>query len=319
MANFFIRIVSLAALMLCTGGLAQAQTPPVRVQVYGTHEGPNIVYHYKVINNSSIAVHGFVIGSYFDATQNSEYPQLERFPAGWEFGVEGETGTEILLAPTSTRQPPYWTAAMCGQQESSNYCLEWSITNDGQAYVIPPGQSLAGFSVAVPMVDMRLSPHEYYNAGVSILGWKENDMYLSGSFKLSDWDASKKGIRDTWGQLEIADKTPPTLSVTLTPATIWPPNDKMVTVTATITTKDDLDPNPAVKLVSITANEPLDKDDIQGAQPNTDVRQFQLRAKRAGNNLTGRIYTVTYYVTDGSGNQTEVSTTVTVPHDQGKK
>ncbi len=33
----------------------------------------------------------------------------------------------------------------------------------------------------------------------------------------------------------------------------------------------------------------------------------------------GRVYTVTYEVTDGSGNTTTVAATVTVPHDLGKK
>jgi len=319
MMNILFRLTATFALLLCVGEMAHAQQP-VRIQVYGTHEGPNIVYHYKVINNSSDAVSSFVIGSSFDTVENSEFPQLERRPAGWEYGVEGETGTEILLSPTSTRQPPYWTAKLGGQQEASNLSLEWSLTDGGQHYAVPAGQSLAGFSVAVPMVDMRLSPHEYYNAGVSIPGWTQNDMYLSGSFKLSDWDPSKNDdIQNTWGKLEIADKTPPTLAVTLTPSTIWPPDNKMVTVSATITAHDDVDPNPEVKLLSITANETLDKDDIQVGKLFTDIRQFQLRAKRAGNNLAGRIYTVIYIANDASGNQTKISATVTVPHDQGKK
>jgi hypothetical protein len=71
--------------------------------------------------------------------------------------------------------------------------------------------------------------------------------------------------------------------------------------------------------VSITANEPLDKDDIQVGKLFTDIRQFKLKAKRAGNNLAGRIYTVTYAAKDASGNGIMKSATVTVPHDQSKK
>jgi len=121
------------------------------------------------------------------------------------------------------------------------------------------------------------------------------------------------------GQLEVADTTAPTLSVTLTPATIWPPNNKMVTVNATVNVHDDYDPNPKIELVSITANEILDKDDIQAGKLFTDIRQFQLKAKRDGNNLAGRIYTVSYVAKDASGNMTMVGATITVPHDQGKK
>jgi hypothetical protein len=104
----------------------------------------------------------------------------------------------------------------------------------------------------------------------------------------------------------------------LTPATLWPPNDKLVPVTATITVKDDYDPEPEIKLESITANELLDAHDIQDAQFVTDDRSFSLAAKRAGNNMAGRIYTVTYSATDASGNKATASAIVTVPHDQGK-
>lgn len=141
---------------------------------------------------------------------------------------------------------------------------------------------------------------------------------------MSYWDAQKKSIQENWGKVEIADSTPPTLSVTLTPSTLWPPNRKMVPVTATINVRDDFDPNPVVQLVSITANEQLGKDDISvkgGKLTNifTDTRQFQIMAEREGKNKVGRIYTVTYTAFDGSGNQTRASATVTVPHDQGKK
>ena len=82
--------------------------------------------------------------------------------------------------------------------------------------------------------------------------------------------------------------------------------------------KDDYDPQPEIKLESITANEVLEKEDIKGALIGTDDRQFQLKAEREGKNKAGRIYTVTYSATDGSGNKSIASATVTVPHDLGK-
>lgn len=118
--------------------------------------------------------------------------------------------------------------------------------------------------------------------------------------------------------IEKGDTTPPTLSITLSPATLWPPNEKMVPITATITVKDDYDPQPEIKLESITSSETLAAGDIQDAQIGADDRDFSLAAKRAGNNQAGRIYTVTYSATDASGNKASASATVTVPHDQGK-
>lgn len=311
MTNHLIRFISIAALMLSMNVAAQAQ--PVRVLVYGTHEGSNIIYHYKVINNTDVALHHFIIGNAVDSEDPDGYPQLERLPLGWTYGREGETGTEILLAPNSTSQPPYWKSSICGKQEMSNNCLEWEIASDGLAYVIPPGQWLAGFSVTVPLFDNELSPHDYFNAA-QVVG-EQDDLYLTGSFKVSYWDSNKNNLKNIWGPIEIADTTPPTLSVTLNP-NILHQNEKYVPITATITVKDDYDPNPEINLVSITANEPIDKDDIKVGKLFTDIRQFQLKAEHDGKSHAGRIYTVTYLAIDGSGNQTMASATVTVPHDR---
>lgn len=293
-------------------------TAPVRIQVHGTHERDNIVYHYKVINNSGERLNDFVIGSTVigntvEGMVGEEIPQLERIPTGWKYGQEGETGTEIILAPTSTKQPPYWASDFYGQQESGNYYLKWETTPDGLAYAIPPGQSLAGFSVTVPLYDPNEAPRDYYNAAQVVDG-EQDDIYLTGSFKVNYWDTSKNELKNVWGPVEIVDTTPPTLSVTLSPDTLHQ-TGKYVPITATIKVKDDYDPQPVIKLLSITSNEPIDKDDIK-AKLLTDDRHFQLKAEHDGKSHAGRIYTATYFATDGSGNQTEASATVTVPHER---
>ena len=75
-------------------------------------------------------------------------------------------------------------------------------------------------------------------------------------------------------------------------------------------------PNPTVTLTSITSNEPDDglgdgdtANDIQLGATDFD---FFVRAERSGLG-DGRIYTVTYTVTDGSGNSASASATITVP------
>ena len=121
----------------------------------------------------------------------------------------------------------------------------------------------------------------------------------------------------------VADSTPPTLQVSLSPS-ILPRNHNMALITATITVSDNVDPNPMVELVSITANEPVNGRgdgntvfDIDGADFGTDDRQFFLRGERSGNG-TDRIYTVTYRARDAAGNTTTATATVTVPHDSGQ-
>ena len=121
----------------------------------------------------------------------------------------------------------------------------------------------------------------------------------------------------------IRDTTPPNLLVSLSPNSLWPPNHKMVDITANITVTDACDAHPTVKLVSISSNEPANSTgdgntspDISGATFGTDDRAFQLRSERKGNG-NGRIYTVTYSAQDAAGNTAQQIATVTVAHDQG--
>lgn len=121
----------------------------------------------------------------------------------------------------------------------------------------------------------------------------------------------------------IRDTTPPNLLVNLSPNSLWPPNHKMVDITANITVTDACDAKPTVQLLSITSSEPVNSTgdgntspDIAGATFGTDDRAFQLRAERKGNG-NGRVYTVTYSAQDASGNRAQQIATVTVAHDQG--
>jgi len=125
-------------------------------------------------------------------------------------------------------------------------------------------------------------------------------------------------------KVTVVDTTPPTISVTVSPDTLWPANHKMVDITATVTVNDICDANPQIVLRSITSDEPDDasgvgdgetKDDIQGAVPGTSDYRFKLRAERDGR-YDGRVYTITYQVTDASGNSAMTSATVLVPHDR---
>ena len=118
----------------------------------------------------------------------------------------------------------------------------------------------------------------------------------------------------------VLDIVPPRLTLSLSQDTLWPPNHKLVDIAAAITVTDNCDPNPTVRLVSISSNEPDNglgdgdtANDVQGAAPGTDDRQFRLRAERSGGG-TGRVYTIVYEAMDTSGNRTPQQATVRVPH-----
>lgn len=121
----------------------------------------------------------------------------------------------------------------------------------------------------------------------------------------------------------VADTTPPTLTLVPNPAVLWPPNHKLRDIELTVVESDACDPDPDFTLTSISSNEPEngtgDGDttgDIAGADFGTDDRRFQLRSERAGNG-SGRTYTIFANVTDASGNSTDGSIQIVVPHDQG--
>ncbi|MBJ8097989.1 hypothetical protein JDS98_07770, partial [Bacillus cereus group sp. N11] len=143
-----------------------------------------------------------------------------------------------------------------------------------------------------------------------------------GVHTLTYWSVDNAGNTEQFNTKTIKlDKTAPVLNISLDKTTIWPPNHKMVPITATINASDGTSGINSVVLTSITSNETLQSDDIQNANYNKPISgstdSFSLRADRLGSG-NGRIYTVTYTVKDNTGNVTTKTATVTVPHDQSK-
>jgi hypothetical protein len=114
------------------------------------------------------------------------------------------------------------------------------------------------------------------------------------------------------------DKTPPMVACSASPNVLWPPNNKLVPVNASVTVSDALSGPAGFTLVSVTSNEPdSGLGDIQGFAAGTASTSGQLRAQRLGSG-NGRVYTFTYSGSDRAGNTTSCTTTVSVPHDQGQ-
>jgi hypothetical protein len=126
------------------------------------------------------------------------------------------------------------------------------------------------------------------------------------------------GQADSLSPFTVAQVPPIALDLSVSPAVIWPPNNKMVAVSAQISVSQPGAPSaPRVELVSVTADEPLGAGDIQQAVLGTDCRRFLVRASRLGSGR-GRTYTITYRATDAEGVSTVRRATVFVPHDRGK-
>jgi predicted extracellular nuclease len=139
----------------------------------------------------------------------------------------------------------------------------------------------------------------------------QDALYAPDPYRSSDHDPIIVG-------LGVCDEIAPTIEVSVSPDMLWPANHKYVTVEATVVAGDNSDADPTVTLVSVTSNEP-DNGPDDGNTINDiviiDDDTFSLRAERSGSG-SGRIYTITYQVTDDCGNTTIASATVWVPLSQ---
>jgi hypothetical protein len=116
------------------------------------------------------------------------------------------------------------------------------------------------------------------------------------------------------------DVTPRAVSVSASPSSIWPPNDKIVQVTVSGTITDSLSGvNPSTAALAVV-------DEYGSVQPAGPVTlgtggsysfKVLLQASRNGNDNDGRQYTITVSASDFAGNLGSASTVVTVPHEQG--
>jgi hypothetical protein len=113
------------------------------------------------------------------------------------------------------------------------------------------------------------------------------------------------------------DKTPPAVSCKVTPHRIWPPNDRLVPVTASVSVTDALSGPAGFTLLSVSNSEEDSKHrrekeqkDIRGFVPGTPSTTG-LRAERPG-----QVYTLTYRGADVAGNASMCQATVKVEDDK---
>jgi hypothetical protein len=113
------------------------------------------------------------------------------------------------------------------------------------------------------------------------------------------------------------------MTAALSPVLLWPPNHRMVPVSASVTANDTCGA-ASITLASVTSTEADDAagsgdgstvNDVQGADLGGPDFDLDLRAERAGAG-GGRVYSVVYRATDSSGNAAETTSMAVVPHDQ---
>jgi predicted extracellular nuclease len=128
-----------------------------------------------------------------------------------------------------------------------------------------------------------------------------NTLFAPDAYRSSDHDPVLVGVCQA-----------PTLSVTVSPSVLRPPNHAYRTVAATPTASTDV---VDIELVSATSNEP-DNGLGDGDTPNdiviVDDLTVKLRAERSGTG-NGRVYTLAWNATNACGATTTATATVSAP------
>lgn len=284
---------------------------PITVYVKSEIVPEGVKYSYRVQNNSAKDINGSVAGNIasiaigYDADR--VLYELNEEPKGYDYFKNSTPATSYTA-------PKNWRFKVTRQDENPNLTVEWEVASEPSFshalanYAIKPGQSLGGFSVILPKAD---------------------DAYANGHWTSAPLGPDAMPTTTTYSAPLIPESAcpAPRLFVMLNPEMIWPPSQRLETINAQITVQDDIDPNPVIKLESITTNEPINPAlDIGSADFGTDDRSFRVRSERhmpkkqaSGQKKTSRIYTVTYSATNSCGSSDIATATVIVPHDQSLK
>lgn len=119
------------------------------------------------------------------------------------------------------------------------------------------------------------------------------------------------------------DTTPPAITISANPTTLWPPNGKLISVRVSGRIRDE----PSGSGVNASSAVFVVLDEYGRIQPrgsltlHADGRYaftVALKASRRGDDRDGRHYTIAVIAKDVAGNLGVASIVVTVPHDQGK-
>ena len=107
------------------------------------------------------------------------------------------------------------------------------------------------------------------------------------------------------------DRRPPKLEISVEPAVLSSPNDRLRAVQITGEVSDE-DAVEDLYLAAVESSEPGESGDVAGARIGSFDDEVLLRAQRSPSG-EGRTYRITFVAVDADGNETRASATVVVP------
>ncbi len=227
------------------------------------------------------------------------------------FAVANVTGT-VSLKGTVTNRPPTAAAGRdvareCESPDGASVVLDASATTDLDGTDI----NYAWFA------GDPYDPSSFVGAGRTI-----TTQVPSGSHTYL-LRALDRGLQADYDDvvIDVTDTTSPTLTASASTACLWPPAHDVVLlelgseVAAEVV--DACDPTAEATIVDVQSDEAPLGSGSGRTEPDVAFGPHSLciRAERDGTRAEGRTYSITLRAVDGSGNATDETITVRVPHD----
>jgi FG-GAP-like repeat/FG-GAP repeat/Thrombospondin type 3 repeat len=229
-----------------------------------------------------------------------------------DFLYQGESTLVFGQPPHAVIAAP--SAVECDGPDGGLVTLDGGGSQDPD----PDGGGIVGFEW---FEDFGLASERLLGTGSSL-----SAELLLGTHRLALRVTDGDGLQDVAEQLvSVVDTRPPSLTLSVDPAVLWPPNHRSVPVDVAWHAEDICSPSLAVALVSVTSSEPDDAPGDGDGATTGDIAEVEigapddhvlLRAERSASGA-GRLYKLTYRAIDGSGNGTTAVALVQVPHDKG--
>jgi probable HAF family extracellular repeat protein len=255
-----------------------------------------------------------------DGTSSSD-PDGDALTFQWTEGVVvlGTNSTLTVSFDAGTHQVTLTVTDPCGQSSQTNVTVRVADTTAPTINGAPESVTISNRFGSVPnILPLIVATDNCTPADQLVL----TQSPAAGTLLNGDQRAIVVTVADAAGNLTslsiplvFPDSAPPYIKrIMVNPSVIWPPNHKMVPVSVSVLALDNVDPAPVSKIISITANESVSRDEIQITG---DLTAKLAASKNAEGH--GRIYTITVQCKDASGNTSTCSVEVSVPQNASKK
>jgi alpha-tubulin suppressor-like RCC1 family protein len=209
------------------------------------------------------------------------------------------------------------TQTVCGEVSSlSPFALFQAVTTPAVVTtLVSPAPNAAGWHRAVPVtVSWTITGGAASSGGCAPVTLTAD----TAGQTLTCTATNGAGVTTSQSVTIRIDTAAPVMQCRVSPEVLWPPDHRMVPVTASVQMTDAVSGPGTFALQSATSNEPDDgrkdgntRGDIQGFTVGSAGSSGSLRAERAGGHE--RIYRLTWTGADAAGNPASCTTTVKVP------